>query len=304
MNLILWTFVIAIVTSLACSLAGVLLVVKREAFISEGLSHAVLPGVILAFLVFEDRSSPLLIICAALAGLLMVWLVQMLVRTGKVKQDAALGIVFSGMFSVGVILSSLRLKNVHFHAHCIIDGNLAFAALEPFECWGVYLGPRAFISMLLFLVVLIGFIVLFFKQLKLLAFDESSLFMLGGNPRILHGIWLALVAMVVVAAFEIAGTVLVVALMIAPPAAANYFSKQLSTMFYWSAALGVASAIIGVAFSLQLDISPTGAIASSSGMLFLLVALVAPQKGLVAKQRARSKQRKRIVEWLATVADP
>ena len=166
MNLILWTFVIAIVTSLACAVAGVLLVVKREAFISEGLSHAVLPGVILAFLVFEDRSSPLLIICAALAGLLMVWLVQLLVRTGKVKQDAALGIVFSGMFSVGVILSSLRLKNVHFHADCIIDGNLAFAALEPFECWGFYLGPRAFISMLLFLVVLIGFIGLFFKQIK------------------------------------------------------------------------------------------------------------------------------------------
>jgi manganese/zinc/iron transport system permease protein len=165
----------------------------------------VLPGIVLAFLIFRDRSSPLLILAAGLSGLLMVWLVQWIARTGRVKQDAALGIVFSGMFSVGVIASSLNLKNVHFHAHCIIDGNLAFAALDDCHWFGVYLGPKAFVSMMLCVVGVVGFVVVFFKELKLMAFDETTSHLFGFRPRLLHTIWLAIVSIVAVAAFEVAG---------------------------------------------------------------------------------------------------
>ena len=84
-DLLGWTYIIAVLTAIACSLAGVLLVVKREALVSEGLSHAVLPGIVLAFLIFRDRSSPLLILAAGLSGLLMVWLVQWIAKTGRVK---------------------------------------------------------------------------------------------------------------------------------------------------------------------------------------------------------------------------
>ena len=296
--LIFWTYLIACIAAMACALAGVLLVVKREAFVSEGISHAVLPGIILAFLVFRDRTSPLLIVSAALAGLIMVWLVKWLAQTGKVKQDAALGIVFSGMFSVGVIASSLNLKNVHFHAHCIIDGNLTFAPLEPFEIFGFYLGPKAFVSMLACLLILVTFIIVFFKELKLLAFDETAMHLLGYNPKWLSTAWLVLVSMIIVAAFEVAGTVLVVALMIAPPAAASFLSGRLSSMFFVSGLLGIASAIAGVWTSLQLEISPTGPIASISGVVFLLVAIFAPKRGLVSRWLIRAKQRKRWLQML------
>lgn len=288
---LVWIYVIAILTAIACSLAGVLLVVKREALVSEGLSHAVLPGIVLAFLIFRDRSSPLLILAAGLSGLLMVWLVQWIARTGRVKQDAALGIVFSGMFSVGVLASSLNLKNVHFHAHCIIDGNLTFAAFEDCNWFGVYLGPRAFVSMTLCVIGLIGFITVFFKELKLMAFDETASQLFGYRPQLLHTIWLAIVSIVAVAAFEIAGTILVVALMIAPAAAANLLSQRLWKMFVLSAILGTMSAILGVALSQQLTISPAGPIASMAGLAFLIVVFFAPRRGLIARWLATRRRR-------------
>ena len=299
-DLLGWTYIIAVLTAIACSLAGVLLVVKREALVSEGLSHAVLPGIVLAFLIFRDRSSPLLILAAGLSGLLMVWLVQWIAKTGRVKQDAALGIVFSGMFSVGILASSLKLKNVHFHAHCIIDGNLAFAALEDCNWFGVYLGPRAFVSMLLCVVGLTGFIVLFFKELKLMAFDETTSRLFGFHPRLLHTVWLTIVSIVAVAAFETAGTILVVALMIAPAAAANLLSQRLGKMFILSAILGTISAIAGVTLGQQLNISPAGPIASIAGFVFLIIVFFAPRRGLISQRLAQKRARNVLLMRLKT----
>ncbi|MEO1525764.1 MAG: metal ABC transporter permease [Planctomycetota bacterium] len=217
MSLILWTIAIAVVTAIACSLCGALLVVRREAFVSEGLSHAVLPGIVVSFVIFRDRSSFELIVAAAASGLLMVWLVHLICRSGRVDQDAALGIVFSGLFSVGVVLSNIRLRDVHFHASCIIDGNLALAGLRSFKVGDLYLGPTAFVSMSVILVCLVAFLCVFFNSLKLTAFDESLAELVGLRPRILRLIWLSLVSVTTVAAFETAGTVLVVALMVMPP---------------------------------------------------------------------------------------
>ncbi len=298
MNLLFWTYMIAVVTAIACSLVGTLLVVKREAFISEGLSHAVLPGIVLAFLAIRDRSSPLLILSAGLSGLVMVGLVQWIVKSGRVKQDAALGIVFSGMFSVGVIASSLKLSNVHFHTDCIIDGNLAFAALNDCHWFGVYLGPRVFVSMLLCVVGLVGFIFIFFKELKMMAFDQATSQLQGFRPGLLHTMWLAMVSIVAVAAFETAGTILVVALMIAPAAAANLLTTRLSAMFFVSALLGTAAAIAGVALSLELSIAPAGPIASLSGLLFLAIVLFAPKYGLISQRQLRKRQTAKLLGML------
>ena len=299
MTLLLWTLVIAILTAVACSLCGVMLVVKREAFIAEGLSHAVLPGIIFAFLIFQDRSSPWLILAAGLSGLVMVWLVQLVVATRRVYVDAALGIVFSAMFSVGVLASSLRLKNVHFDAHCIIDGNLAFAPLNRFLVGGVDLGPKAFIVMLFCLVVLTAFLLLFFKELKLMLFDASAAKLLGYRPKVLHTVWLALVSITAVAAFETAGTILVVAMMIAPAAAANLLTNRLSAMFWISGLLATIGAAIGIGLSYPMNISPAGPIASTIGLIFLGVVVFAPKQGLLSKHRTRKHQRRVLLQALA-----
>ena len=117
MTLVMWTLVIAVLTAVACALCGTLLVVKREAFVSEALSHAVLPGILVAYLIFRDRGSPMLILSASLAGLLMVLCVRLMSKTNLVYDDAALGIVFAALFSVGVILANQNLSGVHFHEH-------------------------------------------------------------------------------------------------------------------------------------------------------------------------------------------
>ena len=287
--LIFWTVAIATVTAVACSLCGVYLVIKREAFVSEGLSHAVLPGIVVAFLFLQDRSSPLLIVTAGLSGLLMVWLVQAIFKTRLVDQDAALGIVFSGLFSVGVLLSSLELKNVHFHAECIIDGDLAYAPLKQVEILG-WMVPKALAVMSAVLAVLIGFVVVFYKELKLMSFDETASKMLGFRPRLMHTLWLGLVSITAVAAFQVAGTVLVVALMIAPPVAANLWTNRLGWMLVASSLIGAMAAGGGVALGMGLNTAYAGPIASMAGLLFLLSLFLAPKQGLFSKWRLRKRQ--------------
>ncbi|MCP4815590.1 MAG: metal ABC transporter permease [Planctomycetaceae bacterium] len=301
MSLVFWTLAIALITAVTCALCGTYLVVKKEALVSEGISHAVLPGIIVGYLVFQDRSSPLLILSAAATGLLMVGLVQLIKRTRLVDGDASLGIVFSAMFSGGVILASQNLRNVHFHAQCIIDGNLATAALKTVQWGDVDLGPQAFWVMALTLALVLTFILAFYKELKLMAFDESLARSMGFRPVLMHLVWLGLVSITTVSAFEAAGSILVVALMIAPPAAAYLLTKNLFPMLTWSVVIAVASSVVGVYAGYHLDISPTGPIALAAGLFFLGVALFAPGQGIYSRWQLRRQQKSYVFEKLLLV---
>ena len=174
-----WMLIIASLTSLVCALCGTLLLVNRQSMVSEGLSHAILPGLVIAFVLFRDYTSPWLIPSAAASGVVMVWLCHWLERTGLVNPDAGLGLVFSGMFSVGVLLVSRKLKQVHFHEDCIIEGNLAMAPIETLDIAMLDGVPRGFVMMLVMLMVVGGFIGLFFKELKLSLFDPALAAALG-----------------------------------------------------------------------------------------------------------------------------
>lgn len=298
MGIEFWTLAIATVTAVSCALCGVLLLVNREAMVSEGLSHAVLPGIILAFILIRDRSSPLLILSAGAAGLLMIVLVHAIERTRLVKDDASLGIVFPALFSIGIIMASRELGNTHFHAHCIIDGNLALAPLDRWKIGGTDLGPSPFYAMAGVLLLVLGFIGLLFKELKLMVFDGGLARSLGFRPALLHIVWLGLVSMTTVSAFETAGSILVVALMITPPAAAYLLTDDLKKMLAISAVLGTASAIGGFYLGLWLDVAPTGPMASVSGAIFLIVLFLAPRRGLLARRRRRTAQQRELQEHL------
>lgn len=298
MSFVMWSLVIAVLTALTCSLCGVFLVVKRESLVSEALSHAVLPGIVVAFLIFEDRSSPWLIISAGLMGLLMVWLVQLIKQTRLVEGEAALGIVFSALFSVGIILASLKLGQTHFHAECIIDGNLASAALKSARWGDTDLGPKAFYVMLATFMLAISFIAAFYKELKLTMFDDTLAKGLGLRPELMHFVWLGIVSITTVAAFEIAGSILVVALMIAPPAAAFLLTRRISAMLITSCLIGVVCSIAGFYVGYFLEVAPTGPIASITGFAFLLAVAFSPRQGLLAKHRNRGKLRKELFQQL------
>lgn len=305
MSLEMWTLAIAIFTAIACALSGALLVVKREAMVSEGLSHAVLPGIILAFVVLRDRTSPLLIVTAAAMGLAMVMLVEALRRTRLVDGDASLGVVFSAMFSGGILLANIELNNTHFHAHCIIDGNLALAPLDTLSIGAVEWGPKAFYVMLGVTILLLAFILVAYKELKLMLFDPALAANFRLRPGLLHTVWLGLVSIAAVAAFEAAGSILVVALMIAPPAAAQLLTNRLEWLLPLSCLLGIASAMIGYQWGLWLDVSPTGPMATASGLLFLAVFLLAPRQGMLSRWRRHRRQQRWLQDHvvLSRVAD-
>ena len=298
MSLELWTLTLAVLTAIVCALCGTLLVVKREAMVAEGIAHAVLPGIIIAFIFLRDRSSPLLILSAAGTGLMMVLVVSALRRTGMVENDASLGIVFSAMFSVGVLMASQNLRNSDFHANCIIDGNLALAPLDTLKVNGATLGPRSFYVILVVLLLLVAYLTVFFKELTLAVFDETLADSFGLRPVALHTLWLALVSIAIVSTFEIAGSVLVVAMIIAPAAGASLLVNRLDRMLFTSVALGVLSAVGGFYLSLQLDISPTGPISSVAGLVFLLVLLFASNRGLVSRLMRRFEQRRQMSSQL------
>lgn len=282
---------IAVVVAAACALPGVFLVLRRMALLSDAVSHSVLLGIVLAFLVTGNLSSPLLVIGAALAGLATVLLVELLHRTRLVREDAAIGLVFPALFSAGVILISRYASNVHLDTDSVLLGELAFAPFERFIISGVDLGPQALWVMAAILVLNLAFVAVFYKELKLATFDAGLAAVLGFSPVLLHYGLMTLVSITVVGAFDAVGSILVVALMIVPAATAYLLTDRLSYLLVLSVAVGVASAIGGYWLAHLLDASIAGAMATMTGILFGVVLLAAPERGLIALARRRRHQR-------------
>lgn len=282
---------IAAVTAAACAIPGVFLVLRRMALMSDAISHAILLGIVLGFFVTGNVASPLLIAAAAATGVLTVTLVEMLNRTRLVKEDAAIGLVFPALFSLGVILISRYAGNVHLDVDAVLLGELAFAPFNRWVVGGVDLGPRTLWVMLAVLALGLAFVLAFYKELKLTTFDAALAGALGFAPGLVHYAFMTLVSVTAVGAFDAVGSVLVVALMIAPPAAAYLLTDRLPRMIVLSVAIGVASALAGYWVSYLLDVSIAGSMATMTGVSFALAFLFAPERGAVALARRRARQR-------------
>ncbi len=282
---------IASLVAVACALPGVFLVLRRLALMSDAISHAILLGIVLAFFVVRNFSSPLLIIAAALTGVLTVSLVELLQRTGLVKEDAAIGLVFPSLFGLGVILVSLYGRDFHLDTDAVLIGSLEYSGLVPLEVGGVDLGPQAAYVSAGILLLNLAFLLLFYKELKLATFDPALAATLGFTPGLLHYAMMALVSLTAVAAFDVAGSVLVVALMIVPAATAYLLTDRLWAMLLLAAGFGVLSAVGGYWLGQVLDASLAGCMATMTGVLFGVVLLLAPEQGLIALAWRRRAQR-------------
>lgn len=282
---------IAAVVAAACAIVGVFLVLRRMAMMSDAISHSILPGIVVAFFLTEDLGSPWLVMAAALTGLVTVGLVELLERTRLVKEDAAIGLVFPALFSIGVVLIARYAGNVHLDVDAVLLGELAFAPFDRLIVNGHDLGPRTLWTMSVILAISALFLLCFFKELKLATFDAGLAAALGFAPAALHYGLMALVSITAVGAFDAVGSVLVVALMIAPPAAAYLMTDRLSVMMWLSVALGVGSAVGGYWLANRLDASIAGSMATMAGVSFALVWLFAPHRGLLAVLRRRLGQR-------------
>lgn len=282
---------IAAVVAAACAIPGVFLVLRRLALISDAISHAILLGIVLAFFAVEDLASPILVAGAALTGLATVLLVELLERTGLVREDAAIGLVFPVLFSGGVILIARFADDVHLDTDAVLLGELAFAPFDRLVIGGWDLGPKGLVVMSAILVLNVLAVVVFWKELKIATFDPGLALALGFSPAVVHYGLMSLVSITAVGAFDAVGSILVVALMIAPPATAYLLTDRLALMVGLSVAVGVASALGGYWLAHVLDASIAGSMASAAGALFTLAFLLAPERGLVALARRRRRQR-------------
>lgn len=292
---------IASVVAAACALVGVFLVLRRMALMSDAISHSILLGIVLAFFVTEDTTSPLLIFAAAATGVLTVTLVEVLNRTQLVKEDASIGLVFPLLFSLGIILVSRYAGKVHLDVDAVLLGELAFAPFNRLIIGEVDLGPRILWVMSCIFALNFAFVLLFYKELKISTFDALLAHALGFSPALLHYLFMTLVSVTAVGAFDAVGSILVVALMIAPPSAAYLLTDRLPRMILYSVLIGIGSAISGYWVARFLDASIAGSMATLSGVLFLLSWMFAPQRGLLALALRRSRQRWEFARMMLTI---
>ena len=284
--------IIASIVAAACAMPGVFLVLRRMAMMSDAISHAILLGIVLAFFVVGDIASPLLIVGAALCGVFTVSLVELLNRTRIVKEDASIGLVFPLLFSVGVILIARYAYNIHIDVDAVLLGELAFAPFDRIYVHGSDLGPVSVYVMGVILLLNLGFILVFYKELKLATFDPGLAAALGFAPGLIHYGLMGLVSVTAVGAFNAVGSVLVVALMIAPPAAAYLLTDSLPRMILLSVLIGILSAVAGFWAAILIDANIAGSMAAVSGLIFFLVFLLAPERGLLAIAVRRARQRR------------
>ncbi|MGB3544988.1 metal ABC transporter permease [Rubrivirga sp.] len=292
---------IAAVTAAACSLIGVFLVLRKTSLLSDAISHAILPGIVLAYFWTENLNSPLLLLAAAATGVLTVALIEALGNTRLVKQDAAIALVFPALFSIGVVLISRYASGVHLDIDAVLLGDPAFSWIERVRIGGQDLGPQALWLMGVVLAVCLAFTGLFYKELKLSTFDPGLAAALGLAPAAVHYALMSLVSVVAVGAFDVVGSILVIGLMIAPPAAAWLLTDRLPVMLGLSVGIGVASAVTGYWLARVLDVSIAGSMAVMAGVLFALCFAFAPHRGLVAQARRRARQRVSFAERMLLV---
>lgn len=273
---------IAAVTAVACAIPGVFLVLRKMALISDAISHSILPGIVIGFFITHDLASPWLIIFAAFSGIITVVLVELIQKTGLVKEDTAIGLVFPALFSIGVILISQNANDVHLDVDAVLLGDLAFAPFDRLMIEGVDYGPKGLWTISVILALSITLLLLFYKELKISTFDVGLSSALGFSPVLLHYGLMSVASVTTVAAFDAVGAILVVALMITPAAAAYLLTTNLKKMIWLSVLFGVISAIGGYWFAKWLDASISGSITTVLGLIFLAVYLFAPSKGLIA----------------------
>ncbi len=292
---------VAGLVAVACALPGVFLVLRRMAMMSDAISHSILLGIVIAFFVTQDLASPLLVVGAALMGVVTVALVELLARTRLVAKDAAIGLVFPLLFSLAVVLISRYANNVHLDIDAVLLGELAFVPFDRLFVAGLDLGPKALYLIGGILILNVLLLAIFYKELKLATFDPALAAALGFSPTVIHYGLMSAVSVTAVGAFDAVGSILVVALMIAPPAAAYLLTDSLTRMILLSALIGLVSSAGGFWSAHALDASIAGSMAGVAGALFGLALLFAPRRGVVAAARRRARQRWEFAQAMLTI---
>ncbi|QDS94848.1 Manganese transport system membrane protein MntB [Roseimaritima multifibrata] len=309
-----WVVITAAIVAAACALPGCYLFLRKQSMLADALTHAILPGVIMAFLIsgwlqtagWLDPSSNwgipqlLMLTGAMLSGLLTAWLAEWIGDSSWVRADAALGAVFTTMFAVGLILLSRFANRADIDLDCVLYGNLEMVGYSDFII------PRETVFCGVMLLVNVIAITVMFKELMITTFDPQLAAALGYRPETLHFALLAVTTATLVTAFEVVGSILVIGMLILPAATAFFITRRLVPMLLVAVFAAVLAAVGGYLAAITLPQPITRAFGlpivedvKASGMIILVAAfgltialLFGPERGVLIDRLRRSKRLK------------
>lgn len=298
---------VAVLAAASCGLLGNFLVLRRQALIGDAISHVVLPGIVVGFLIAGTVASVALLVGAMAAAVIAAGLIEIVRRAGRLETGAAMGVVFTTMFAAGIVLlEQSGASGAHIDAQHALYGNLestlwlGLTGWSDLFSWDAFDGmPRRLSTLAAVTAFIVVTVVAFFKELKVTTFDPGLAASLGLPVRTVSTALIVVVALAAVAAFEAVGSILVIAMFICPAATARMLTDNLARQLWLSAAVAAAAGIggyVAAAFGPLLwgspdSLSAAGMIAVVAGALQCVAMLAAPRYGVLARMLRRRGQR-------------
>lgn len=277
-----WIILTASLVGLSCGLIGVFLILRKMAMMSDAISHTVLLGIVVAFLLTRELSGPHMLVGAVFAGLLTTFLVQWL-HSLDIELHASMGIVFTTLFSIGVILISTSVGNAHLDVKHALMGEITFVPFHTMTLPIIGAVPKTTTMLVIVLLVVVAMIIAFYKEWKITSFDPALAASLGIPVVLMHYVFMSLVSITTVASFDAVGAIMVVAMLITPAASAYLWTDKLSIMLILSSSFGVISAVVGYFIAAWIDTSISGSMAFATGIVFLVSFIFSPKHGVISK---------------------
>ncbi len=285
---------IGILAAIACALPGNFLVLRKQALIGDAISHVVLPGIVLAFLVTQALDAWAMLLGAGAAALFAVVMIDMIKRVSRIEVGAIMGVVFTTLFALGVLLlEQSSASSVHLDVEHALMGNLESLIWLEARGWASLLDPVALAGLppelprlALTLALIIVLLILFWRPLTLSTFDEGYAESLGLPVRAISLGLVMVAALAAVTAFDAVGSIIVIAMFICPAAAARLMTDRLRSQIWWSVGFATLSASLGYVLAgygplwigLENSVSAAGMIAAVSGLILALTAVFGPKR--------------------------
>lgn len=284
-----WIVAIGALAAVASSLLGNFLVLRKMSMLGDAITHAVLPGIAIAFYFTQTRSSVPMFLGAVVVGVLTALFTEWIRGAGGVDEGASMGVVFTSLFALGLVILAQTAHAVDLDPDCVLYGSIESTSLDKVPVFG-WMVPRAAIVLACVTLLNALFVVLFFKELRLTSFDPLLATTMGFSSTWMHYGLMVMVSVTAVACFESVGSILVVAMFVVPAAAAYMLTDRLGVMIGISVLLAIASAVLGHIMAITVphwfgysSTTTSGMIAVAAGLLFFVAASLGPRHGVLVK---------------------
>lgn len=265
----LYIILTGILVAVSCSILGTFLVLRKMAMVGDAISHAVLPGIVLSFFITGSRDSIWMLIGAGIMGIVTTLVIEWLHKKTKLQEDASIGVTFTFLFALGVLMISYFAKNIDLDQECVLYGEIAYVPLNTILI-GAFEIPKAIVLLAIVLIFIIGIIFLFYKEWVITTFDAPFATSIGMSTVLWNYLLMSMVSFTTVASFESVGAILVVAFLVVPASAAYLITDSLPKTLFYSIVFGILSSISGYYAASALDVSISGAMAAASGVIFII----------------------------------